>query len=184
MTGYNFAIPLFSGFSVDDVRHFFSGDLTDSDIAYLRKSGMSTDQIEHLINTIKTAHLPDDGKFELYDGRNGDQFDQKVSVGYMYILKLEHMVEDKIHARAVGPYSLITQQPLSGKARDGGQRFGEMEVWALEAYGAVHTLQEMLTIKSDDIAGRNKTYESIIKGKKIQMYGIPESYYYLANMFK
>ena len=94
------------------------------------------------------------------------------------------MVEDKIHARAVGPYSLITQQPLSGKARGGGQRFGEMEVWALEAYGAVHTLQEMLTIKSDDIAGRNKTYESIIKGKKIQMYGIPESYYYLANMFK
>ncbi len=102
----------------------------------------------------------------------------------MYILKLEHMVEDKIHARSVGPYSLITQQPLSGKARDGGQRFGEMEVWALEAYGAVHTLQEMLTIKSDDIAGRNKTYESIIKGKKIMMYGIPESYYYLANMFK
>ncbi len=184
LTWYNFAIPLFSGFSVDDVRHFFSGDLSDTDIAYLRKSGLSTDQIEDMIQLIKSADLPDDGKFDLYDGRNGDQFDQKVSVGYMYILKLEHMVEDKIHARAVGPYSLITQQPLSGKARDGWQRFGEMEVWALEAYGAVHTLQEMLTIKSDDIAGRNKTYESIIKGKKIQMYGIPESYYYLANMFK
>ena len=184
LTGYNFAIPLFSGFGVEDVRKYYTGNLSETDVNYLKKSGLADTQIDQIISTIKDAKLPDNGKFDMFDGRNGDRFDQKVSVGYMYILKLEHMVEDKIHARSVGPYSLITQQPLSGKARDGGQRFGEMEVWALEAYGAVHTLQEMLTIKSDDIAGRNKTYESIIKGKKIQMYGIPESYYYLANMFK
>jgi DNA-directed RNA polymerase subunit beta len=170
LTGYNFAIPLFSGFGVDDVRNYYTGNLTDTDINNLKKSGLNDTQINQIISTIKDAKLPDNGKFDMFDGRNGDRFDQTVSVGYMYILKLEHMVEDKIHARSVGPYSLITQQPLSGKARDGGQRFGEMEVWALEAYGAVHTLQEMLTIKSDDIAGRNKTYESIIKGKKIQMY--------------
>ncbi len=184
ITGYNFAIPLFSWFSSNEVRNFFTGSLTDQDMANLARSGMSSDQINDCINTIKQADLPEDGKFVVYDGRNGDVFDQTISIGYMYILKLEHMVEDKIHARSVWPYSLITQQPLSGKARDGGQRFGEMEVWALEAYGAVHTLQEMLTIKSDDITGRNKTYESIIKGKKIQVYGIPESYYYLANMFR
>lgn len=184
ITGYNFAIPLFSRFDVNSVKSYFTGDLTESDRKNLARSGMSTEEIDTMVQTIKDSQLPQNGKFDMYDGRTGEKFDQPVSVGYMYILKLEHMVEDKIHARSVGPYSLITQQPLSGKARDGGQRFGEMEVRALEAYGAVHTLQEMLTIKSDDIAGRNKTYESIIKGKKIQMFGIPESYYYLANMFK
>lgn len=184
LTWYNFAIPLFSGFDVDSVSSYFTGDISDKDITNLKKSWLSDNQVDEFIETIKHAQLPNNGKFEMYDGRNGELFDQAVSVGYMYILKLEHMVEDKIHARSVWPYSLITQQPLSGKARDWWQRFWEMEVWALEAYGAVHTLQEMLTIKSDDITGRNKTYESIIKGKKIQMYGIPESYYYLANMFK
>lgn len=184
LTWYNFAIPLFSGFWVNDVSNFFTGNLSEKDKDNLKKSGLSDDQIDYMIQTITDAKLPANGKFPMFDGRTGELFDNPVSVWYMYILKLEHMVEDKIHARSVGPYSLITQQPLSGKARDGWQRFWEMEVWALEAYGAVHTLQEMLTIKSDDITGRNKTYESIIKGKKIQMYGIPESYYYLANMFK
>ena len=116
------------------------------------------------------------GKVQLYDGRNGDPFDQKVAVGYMYILKLLHLVDDKIHARSTGPYSLVTQQPLGGKAQFGGQRFGEMEVWALEAYGAAHTLQEMLTIKSDDTIGRVKAYEAIVKGENIPEPSIPESF--------
>src|SRR5690625_7425803 len=105
-----------------------------------------------------------DGKMTLFDGSTGDKFDNRVSVGMMYMIKLNHMVDDKIHARSTGPYSLVTQQPLGGKAQFGGQRFGEMEVWALEAYGAAYTLQEILTVKSDDIVGRVKTYESIVKG--------------------
>ncbi|MFQ5809419.1 MAG: hypothetical protein ACE5JM_07360, partial [Armatimonadota bacterium] len=119
---------------------------------------------------------PETGKARLYDGRTGDPFDQPVTVGYMYILKLLHLVEDKIHARSTGPYSLVTQQPLGGKAQFGGQRFGEMEVWALEAYGAAYTLQEILTIKSDDVVGRVKTYEAIVKGENIMEPGIPESF--------
>ena len=122
------------------------------------------------------AELPADGKAVLYDGRTGESFDQKVTVGVIYMMKLGHMVDDKIHARSTGPYSLITQQPLGGKAQMGGQRFGEMEVWALEAYGAAHTLQEMLTVKSDDILGRVKTYEAIVKGETILEPGIPESF--------
>jgi DNA-directed RNA polymerase subunit beta len=120
--------------------------------------------------------MDEDGKVYLYDGRTGEQFEQKISVGVMYMLKLSHMVDDKLHARSIGPYSLITQQPLGGKAQNGGQRFGEMEVWALEAYGAAHTLQEILTVKSDDIVGRSKTYEAIIKGKKLPKPGMPESF--------
>ena len=112
----------------------------------------------------------------LFDGRTGEPFDQKVTVGYMYILKLLHLVDDKIHARSTGPYSLVTQQPLGGKAQFGGQRFGEMEVWALEAYGAAYTLQEMLTIKSDDTVGRVKAYEAIVKGENIAEPSIPESF--------
>ena len=112
----------------------------------------------------------------LRDGRNGEEFDGPVTVGYMYMLKLHHLVADKIHARSTGPYSLVTQQPLGGKAQFGGQRFGEMEVWALEAYGAAHTLQEMLTIKSDDVTGRVKAYEAIVKGENIPKPGIPESF--------
>jgi DNA-directed RNA polymerase subunit beta len=122
------------------------------------------------------AGLPLDGKVWLYDGRTGEQFDRPVTVGYMYMLKLVHLVEDKIHARSTGPYSLVTQQPLGGKAQFGGQRFGEMEVWALEAYGAAHTLQEMLTVKSDDVVGRVKTYEAIVKGDEITESGVPESF--------
>ena len=116
------------------------------------------------------------GKVRLFDGKTGDPFEQKVTVGYMYILKLLHLVDDKIHARSTGPYSLVTQQPLGGKAQFGGQRFGEMEVWALEAYGAAYTLQEMLTIKSDDTVGRVKAYEAIVKGENIAEPSIPESF--------
>jgi DNA-directed RNA polymerase subunit beta len=118
----------------------------------------------------------DDGKAQLYDGRNGEPFDSGVTVGYIYILKLVHLVDDKIHARSTGPYSMITQQPLGGKAQFGGQRFGEMEVWALEAYGAAYALQEVLTIKSDDVQGRVKVYEAIVKGDNIPEPGIPESF--------
>ena len=120
--------------------------------------------------------LDPDGKFVVRDGRTGEPFDNKVTVGIMYMLKLYHMVEDKIHARSIGPYSLVTQQPLGGKAQFGGQRFGEMEVWALEAYGASYILQEILTVKSDDIVGRLKTYEAIVKGESIPKPGIPESF--------
>ena len=125
---------------------------------------------------LEEADLPSDGKVELYDGRTGEKFDRPVTVGIMYMLKLAHLVEDKIHARSTGPYSLVTQQPLGGKAQFGGQRFGEMEVWALEAYGAAHTLQEMLTVKSDDVVGRVKTYEAIVKGEPIVEAGVPESF--------
>ena len=122
------------------------------------------------------AGLPASGKTVLYDGRTGEPFDNEVTVGIMYMLKLHHLVDDKIHARSTGPYSLVTQQPLGGKAQFGGQRFGEMEVWALEAYGAAYTLQEILTVKSDDVVGRVKTYESIVKGENIPEPGIPESF--------
>jgi len=117
-----------------------------------------------------------DGKATLFDGRSGEQFPAPISVGYMYLLKLHHLVDDKIHARSTGPYSMITQQPLGGKAQFGGQRFGEMEVWALEAYGAAYALQELLTIKSDDILGRVKVYEAIVKGENVPEPGIPESF--------
>jgi DNA-directed RNA polymerase subunit beta len=135
--------------------------------------GVTNDELYALM---KEAGMDEDGKVYLYDGRTGEQFEQKISVGVMYMLKLSHMVDDKLHARSIGPYSLITQQPLGGKAQNGGQRFGEMEVWALEAYGAAHTLQEILTVKSDDIVGRSKTYEAIIKGKKLPKPGMPESF--------
>jgi DNA-directed RNA polymerase subunit beta len=130
-------------------------------------------QIESLL---EQAGLPRSGKTILYDGRTGEAFDHEVCVGHIYMLKLAHLVEDKIHARSTGPYSLITQQPLGGKAQFGGQRFGEMEVWALEAYGAANILQELLTVKSDDIVGRVKTYEAIVKGEPIMEPGVPESF--------
>ena len=132
----------------------------------------------------KEAGLPEDGKMVLYDGRSGEPFEQAVTVGYIYIMKLHHLVEDKIHMRSVGPYSLITQQPLGGKAQFGGQRFGEMEVWALEGYGSAHTLQEMLTIKSDDVAGRTNAYDSIIRGREIQAPHIPASFNVLVSELK
>ncbi len=133
-------------------------------------------QEEDIIETLKKAGLPEDGKTILYDGRTGQPFENHVTVGYMYMLKLAHLVDDKIHARSTGPYSLVTQQPLGGKAQFGGQRFGEMEVWALEAYGAAYTLQEILTVKSDDVVGRVKTYEAIVKGENVPEPGIPESF--------
>ena len=129
----------------------------------------------HIIDFSK-IELDRDGKTTVYDGRTGEKFDNRVTVGYMYYLKLHHLVDDKIHARSTGPYSLVTQQPLGGKAQFGGQRFGEMEVWALEAYGAAYTLQEILTVKSDDVEGRVKTYEAIVKGEPIPQPGIPESF--------
>jgi DNA-directed RNA polymerase subunit beta len=131
---------------------------------------------ELMFEALKEAGLPETGKVTLYDGRTGEKFDNPVTVGYKYFLKLHHLVDDKIHARSIGPYSLVTQQPLGGKAQFGGQRFGEMEVWALEAYGAAYTLQEILTVKSDDMVGRVKTYEAIFKGNEIPKPGIPESF--------
>ena len=145
--GYKVATPIFDGASYEDIR-------------------------EELIK----AGLDPEGKSWLYDGRTGERFDNKVTVGYVYFLKLHHLVDDKIHARSTGPYSLVTQQPLGGKAQFGGQRFGEMEVWALEAYGAAHTLQEILTVKSDDVTGRVRTYESIVKGHNVPQPGVPESF--------
>src|SRR4051812_6925183 len=145
--GVKFATPVFDGATEEDIK------------AELSRAG-----------------LPESGKIRLRDGRTGEEFDQEVTVGYIYMLKLVHLVEDKIHARSTGPYSLITQQPLGGKAQFGGQRFGEMEVWALEAYGAAHTLQEILTVKSDDVVGRVKTYEAIVKGEDIFQPGVPESF--------
>ncbi len=145
--GVNFKTPVFDGASEEEIRQM-----------------------------LKKAGLPEDGKTVLYDGRTGEPFDQKVTVGYIYMMKLAHLADDKIHARAIGPYSLVTQQPLGGKAQFGGQRFGEMEVWALEAYGAAYTLQELLTVKSDDVVGRTKVYESIVKGENPLHPGTPESF--------
>jgi DNA-directed RNA polymerase subunit beta len=131
---------------------------------------------EEIKKMLELADLPSSGQTQLIDGRTGEKFDRKTTVGYMYILKLNHLVDDKMHARSTGPYSLVTQQPLGGKAQFGGQRFGEMEVWALEAYGAAYTLQEMLTVKSDDVNGRSKMYENIVKGNHHMEAGMPESF--------
>ena len=136
------------------------------------------------IRALEKAGFSSDGQVRLYNGRTGEPFEGKITVGYIYMMKLNHLVEDKIHQRSIGPYSLVSQQPLGGKAQFGGQRFGEMEVWALEAYGAAHTLQEILTIKSDDVTGRSQAYESIIKGEKIQNLNIPESFNVLVRELK
>jgi DNA-directed RNA polymerase subunit beta len=144
--GVKFATPIFDGATIEQINEY-------------------TDK----------AGVPRYGKTYLYDGGTGKRFDQPATVGVIYMLKLGHMVEDKMHARSIGPYSLITQQPLGGKAQFGGQRFGEMEVWALEAFGAANILQEILTVKSDDVVGRAKTYESIVKGEQMPVPGIPES---------
>jgi DNA-directed RNA polymerase subunit beta len=131
---------------------------------------------EDIVGHLAKAGCDVSGQVTLYDGRTGEAFDRKVTVGYIYMLKLGHLVDDKIHARSVGPYSLVTQQPLGGKAQFGGQRFGEMECWALQAYGAAYTLQEMLTVKSDDVSGRTKIYEAIVRGEDTFEAGIPESF--------
>jgi DNA-directed RNA polymerase subunit beta len=143
--------------------------------------GAREDDINEML---QKAGLDASGQVHLYDGRTGVRFDRKVTVGYIYMLKLHHLVDDKIHARSIGPYSLVTQQPLGGKAQFGGQRFGEMEVWALEAYGAAYTLQEMLTVKSDDVSGRTKVYEAIVRGDDTFEAGIPESFNVLVKELK
>jgi DNA-directed RNA polymerase subunit beta len=135
--------------------------------------GAKEDEIKYML---ELAGLPPSGQIQLYDGRTGEAFERPVTVGYMHYLKLHHLVDDKMHARSTGPYSLVTQQPLGGKAQFGGQRFGEMEVWALEAYGASYVLQEMLTVKSDDVNGRTKVYENIVKGEHKIDAGMPESF--------
>jgi DNA-directed RNA polymerase subunit beta len=144
-------------------------------------AGASVDEIK---KELVTAGFSETGKMTLYDGRTGETFGQDIAVGYMYILKLHHMVEDKIHMRSIGPYSLITQQPLGGKAQNGGQRFGEMEVWALLGYGAAYTLREMLTIKSDDITGRSAAFDAIVKGEAISHSGTPASFAVLTNQIR
>jgi DNA-directed RNA polymerase subunit beta len=159
------ATPVFDGASVEDV-----------DNALVKWQDEHKGRIRMDIDKSRRAGIRASGKFTLYNGRTGEPFEEQVTVGYMYILKLLHLVDDKIHARSTGPYSLVTQQPLGGKAQFGGQRFGEMEVWALEAYGAAYTLQEMLTIKSDDTVGRVKAYEAIVKGENIAEPSIPESF--------
>ena len=141
-------------------------------------------KIKDIEDMMAEAKMDPDGKTVLYDGRTGEPFDNRISVGVMYMIKLHHMVDDKLHARSTGPYSLVTQQPLGGKAQFGGQRFGEMEVWALYAYGAAHTLQEILTVKSDDVIGRVKVYESIVKGQEINQAGVPESFRVLMKEFQ
>jgi DNA-directed RNA polymerase subunit beta len=140
--------------------------------------GATVDQINQYL---QDAGLPENGRVYLYDGGTGERFHQPATVGYIYMLKLHHMVDDKMHARSIGPYSLITQQPLGGKAQFGGQRFGEMEVWALEAFGAANILQEVLTVKSDDVIGRAKAYEAIVKGENMPIPSIPESFNVLVH---
>jgi DNA-directed RNA polymerase subunit beta len=136
------------------------------------KNGLDAAVVELML----AAGIKPGGKMSLRDGRTGERFDADVTVGEIYMMKLSHLVDDKIHARSIGPYSLVTQQPLAGKAQFGGQRFGEMEVWALEAYGAAHTLREMLTVKSDDVTGRSRAYEAIVKGENLPKPGVPESF--------
>ncbi len=167
--GWHVATPVFDGASEDDIMNCLAaaGRLTDEPL--FTEAGKPAIQFNQ-------CGINSSGKLWVYDGRSGDRFDNPVTVGYMYMLKLHHLVDDKIHARSTGPYSLVTQQPLGGKAQFGGQRFGEMEVWALEAYGAAHVLQEILTVKSDDVVGRVKTYEAIVKGENIPDPGVPESF--------
>ena len=140
--------------------------------------------VDDVTNMLKFAGLPESGQTTLFDGRTGEKFDREVTVGIIYMLKLYHMVDDKIHARSTGPYSLVTQQPLGGKAQFGGQRFGEMEVWALEAYGAAYTLQEMLTVKSDDVPGRTSMYKNIVDGNFAMDASVPESFNVLSKEIK
>ena len=185
--GFNIATPVFDGANENDImdtldiaNDYVNGTWEDFQEKYkdVLDQGVMDYLGSHLEHRAlwKGVPLSRDGKVRLRDGRTGEYFDSPVTIGHMHYLKLHHLVDDKIHARSTGPYSLVTQQPLGGKAQFGGQRFGEMEVWALEAYGAAYTLQEILTVKSDDVVGRVKTYESIIKGENIPEAGIPESF--------
>ena len=185
--GFNIATPVFDGAREDDIMDTLDlandyVNLSWEDFETKYKTELLPEVMEYLYENRghrevwKGVPLSRDGKVRLRDGRTGEYFDSPVTIGHMHYLKLHHLVDDKIHARSTGPYSLVTQQPLGGKAQFGGQRFGEMEVWALEAYGASYTLQEILTVKSDDVIGRVKTYEAIIKGDNIPEPGIPESF--------
>ncbi|MBO4886405.1 MAG: DNA-directed RNA polymerase subunit beta, partial [Clostridia bacterium] len=167
--GWHIATPVFDGATYEDIQECMKQAAMITEPSLIDEDGRPVIQFSK-------CGLSLDGKIQLYDGRTGDPFDHRVTVGYMYYLKLHHLVDDKIHARSTGPYSLVTQQPLGGKAQFGGQRFGEMEVWALYAYGASHVLQEILTVKSDDMVGRVKTFEAIVKGENIPEPGIPESF--------
>jgi len=162
-----------NSFSADEVREMARNLRAGVPMATPVFDGAPESEIKRLL---EMAGLPVSGQTTLYNGRTGDPFDRPVTVGYMYMLKLNHLVDDKMHARSTGPYSLVTQQPLGGKAQFGGQRFGEMEVWALEAYGAAYTLQEMLTVKSDDVSGRNQMYKNIVDGNHEMVAGMPESF--------
>ncbi len=168
LLGIKVATPVFDGASEEDIINLFNegNDKIEKETGENFHWGFNEFDGEYVF----------DGKTDLYDGRTGERFDQRITVGFMYMLKLDHLIANKIHARSVGPYSLVTQQPLGGKAQHGGQRFGEMEVWALEAYGAAYTLQEMLTVKSDDVQGRARMYESIVKGLNVLDAGRPESF--------
>jgi len=185
--GFNIATPVFDGANEDDIMDTLdvANDYVNTSWEEFQekyKDLLKPEVMEYLGSHLehralwKGVPLSRDGKVRLRDGRTGEYFDSPVTIGHMHYLKLHHLVDDKIHARSTGPYSLVTQQPLGGKAQFGGQRFGEMEVWALEAYGASYTLQEILTVKSDDVVGRVKTYEAIIKGENIPEPGIPESF--------
>jgi DNA-directed RNA polymerase subunit beta len=178
--GFQAVTPVFDGATEHEIHEAIeeANRYVESRYADLESKNQSPGDRELL------AKMPRGGKVQLYDGRTGEAFDQKTTVGYMYLLKLHHLVDDKIHARATGPYSLITQQPLGGKARTGGQRFGEMEVWALEAYGAAYILQELLTVKSDDVEGRTKIYESMVKGQNKLEAGMPVAFDVLCNEVK
>jgi len=171
--GWHIMTPVFDGAHEDDIRECFS--MANEHAKEHKDDMFELKAMDKVINP-NALEFTEDCKFTLYDGRTGEKFDNRVTVGYMYYLKLHHLVDDKIHARSVGPYALVTQQPLGGKAQFGGQRFGEMEVWALEAYGAAYTLQEILTVKSDDTIGRVNTYEAIVKGQNVPTPGIPESF--------
>jgi DNA-directed RNA polymerase subunit beta len=175
--GFNAVTPVFDGASEDDIQQLTTeaNELMNNRKAQLWENKEAPPADEFFINVPPTL------KTQLYDGRTGEPFDQFATIGYIYMMKLHHLVDDKIHARATGPYSLITQQPLGGKARTGGQRFGEMEVWALEGYGAAYALQEMLTVKSDDVEGRTKIYESMVKGQNTLEAGTPLSFDVLCN---
>jgi DNA-directed RNA polymerase subunit beta len=175
--GFDAVTPVFDGASEKQI-----SELIDEANQMLRKRKKQQDENKEAPDADELfVDIPKDMKAQLYDGRTGEPFDQRSTIGFMYILKLHHLIDDKIHARATGPYSLITQQPLGGKARTGGQRFGEMEVWALEGYGAAYALQEMLTVKSDDVEGRTKIYESMVKGNNTLEAGTPLSFDVLCN---
>jgi DNA-directed RNA polymerase subunit beta len=185
--GFNVATPIFDGANEKDIQDMLQMandyvNMTWEDFEAAYKDVVMPEIMKYLYDhrdhreLWKGVPITTDGKVQLRDGRTGQKFDGKTTIGHMHYLKLHHLVDDKIHARSTGPYSLVTQQPLGGKAQFGGQRFGEMEVWALEAYGAAYTLQEILTVKSDDVVGRVKTYEAIIKGDNIPEPGVPESF--------